>query len=75
MITVFSLWYIYHGMTRVRRKVLLGMREDLRRKHIRVTDPSVDPDLVEPGAGSGPRGMGFGNSSTDQMEEDDQYKR
>ncbi|GFZ45062.1 hypothetical protein JCM24511_02788 [Saitozyma sp. JCM 24511] len=75
VITVFSLWYIYHGMTRVRRKVLLGMREDLRRKHIRVTDPSVDPDLVEQGARGGPDGMGFGNSSTDRMVDDDQYKR
>jgi NADP-dependent 3-hydroxy acid dehydrogenase YdfG len=75
VITVFSLWYIYHGMTRVRRKVLLGMREDLRRKHIRVTDPSVDPDLVEQGARSGPEGMGLENSSTDRMFDDDQYKK
>lgn len=37
IITLFSMWYIYRKMTGVRKKVLIGMRDDLIRKGIQTT--------------------------------------
>ena len=37
IITLFSMWFIYRRMISVRKKVLIGMRDDLTRKGIQTT--------------------------------------
>lgn len=44
LISLFTLWYIYRAMLRVRKKVLVGMRHDLQKHHIKTSEPPVGGD-------------------------------
>ena len=47
--TIGALWYIYKRMLAVRKKVILGMRDDLRSKHVAVSDPNAITEFTQAG--------------------------
>ncbi|WVR06455.1 hypothetical protein IAU60_003486 [Kwoniella sp. DSM 27419] len=47
LITLGALWFIYNRMLRVRKRVLISMRDDLKRHNVEVAPP---PEDAQPGA-------------------------
>jgi len=47
LITIGALWFIYRRMLGVRKKVILGMRDDLRSKNVQVSDGPTTSDFAQ----------------------------